>query len=228
MSTRQQIHKRIAQVLEERFPDTAVSQPELLAHHYTEAGLNKQAVGFWQQAGEKAIQRSAYIEAISHATTGLEVLTMLPDTPERLQHELGLQTVLGPALMHTKGFAAPEVERAFTRSRELCQQVEDIPQLFQILVGLWRFYLNRAEHRPAYELGEQLLRLSDRTDDQSSSMAAHSTLGTSMLQMGDFVDARTHLEQAIALYNAQQYHSNALPVSPQDRTGTGGAVCRYC
>src|SRR5205823_7881470 len=91
-STRQQYHQRIAQVLAERFPETAETQPELLAHHYTEAGLGAQAVDYWQRAGQRAIQRSAHVEAISHLTRGLEVLAALPDSAERIQHELVLQT----------------------------------------------------------------------------------------------------------------------------------------
>jgi predicted ATPase len=110
-STRQQYHERTAQVLVERFPETVEAQPELLAHHYTEAGLNAQAVGYWQRAGQRASTRSAYVEAIVHLTKGLEVLTTLPDTHERAQQELELQITLGPALMNTRGFMAPEVER---------------------------------------------------------------------------------------------------------------------
>ena len=87
-STRQQYHKRIAQVLEARFPETAEMQPELLAHHYTEAGLAEPSVGYWQQAGERSVQRSAYVEAINYLTKGVEVLKTLPNTPERAQREL--------------------------------------------------------------------------------------------------------------------------------------------
>jgi len=89
-STRQQYHQRIAQVLEERFPETAATQPELLGQHYTEAGLSAQAIEYWQRAGQLASQRSAYVEAFAHLTKGLEVLRTLPDTPERIQHELVL------------------------------------------------------------------------------------------------------------------------------------------
>ena len=102
-STRQQYHQRIAQVLEARFPEICETQPELLAHHYTEAGLLAQAIPYWQRAGQRAIERSANLEAIAHLTQGLEVLATLPDTPERAQQELDLQTTLGPALMATKG-----------------------------------------------------------------------------------------------------------------------------
>jgi predicted ATPase len=142
-STRQQYHQRVAQVLEAQFPDIAETQPELVAHHYTEAGLGRQALPYWQQAGERATTRSAYVEAVGHLTAGLEVLAVLPDTPERTQQELGLQTALGSALMVTKGFAAPEVEHAYARARELCRQVGDTPELFTVLWGLWYFYFAR-------------------------------------------------------------------------------------
>ena len=96
-STRQHYHQRIAQVLEEQFPETAETQPELLAHHYTEAGLMEQAIPYWQRAGQQALQRSANLEAIQHLTTGLALLATLPETPVRVQQELHLHIALGPA-----------------------------------------------------------------------------------------------------------------------------------
>src|SRR5439155_20993292 len=116
-------------VVEGRFPDICATQPELLAQHYTEAGLMAQAIPYWQLAGQRAVERSANLEAIEHLTRGLDVLKTLPDTPERAQQELDLQTTLGPALMVTKGMGAPEVLHAYTRARELCQQVGETPQL---------------------------------------------------------------------------------------------------
>ena len=176
-STRQQYHQQIAQVLEERFPETVETQPELLAHHYTEAGLIAQAIPYWQQAGQRAIQRSANVEAISHLTKGLELLKTLPDTPERTQQELTLQIALGPALMATKGYAAPEVEHAYTRARELCQQVGETPQLFPVLLDCGCFIYVRAELQTARELGEQLLTLAQRQQDPALLLEAHRALG---------------------------------------------------
>src|SRR5262249_35787164 len=120
--TRQQYHQRIAQVFAERFPDTVATQPELLAHHYTEAGLVEQAVWYWSKAGQRAHERSAHGEAIGHLRKGVELLPTLPDTPEHRQQELTLQITLGAALMATKGMAAPDVEAAYQRARALCQQ----------------------------------------------------------------------------------------------------------
>jgi predicted ATPase len=106
-STRQRFHQRIAQVLAEQFPESAATQPELLAHHYTEAGLLGEALTHWQRAAERANERAANAEAIGHLTKGLALLKMLPDSPVRLQHELGLQILLGRALKDSKGYGDP-------------------------------------------------------------------------------------------------------------------------
>ena len=143
-SRRQQLHQQIAQVLEERFPDTKDTQPELLAHHYTEASIIEQAIPYWQQAGQRASQRSANPEAISHLTAALELLKNLPDTPERDRQELMLQVALGPPLIATKGYGVPEVEHAYTRARELCRQIGATPLIFPVLWGLSVFYMIRA------------------------------------------------------------------------------------
>ena len=127
-STRQQYHKQIAITLEEQFPQTVETQPEFVAHHYTEAGVSEQAITYWQQAGERASQRSAYVEAISHLTTGLELLKPLAETPGRVQQELTLQLALSNALLPVRGYAAPELEKAVTRARELCQQLGETPR----------------------------------------------------------------------------------------------------
>ncbi len=113
----------------------------------------------WQRAGQRAIEHSAYVEAISHLTKGLELLKTLPDTLERTQQELTLQVALGTPLIATKGYGAPEIERVYTRARNLCQQVRETPQFFPVLWGLWVFYLVRAEFQTARELAEQLMRL---------------------------------------------------------------------
>jgi predicted ATPase len=134
-STRQRYHQRIAQVLETRFPTLAETQPELLAQHYTEAGLKEQAIPYWQQAGRQAIQRSANLEAIGHLTRGLDILKTLPDISAWAQQELDLLTTLRPALLVTKGYAAPEVLQAYARARQLCGQVGETPQPFQVLRG---------------------------------------------------------------------------------------------
>jgi class 3 adenylate cyclase/predicted ATPase len=198
-STRQQHHQRIAQVLETRFPDVADTQPELLAHHYTEAGLHEQAILYWQRAGQRAIERSANPEAVRHLTQGLGLLATLPETPARAQQELDLQIALGPALIATKGPAAQEVEQTYARSRALCQQVGETPQLLPTLRGLCRFYRNQGALQTARELGEQLYRLVQREAAPTPRLETHEALGDTLFYLGEFTAARTHLEQGIAL-----------------------------
>jgi class 3 adenylate cyclase/predicted ATPase len=207
-STRQQYHRQIGQVLEERFPEIIEAQPELVAHHYTEAGLIEQALPYWQRAGERASQRSAYVEAVAHLTRGLELLKTLPNTPERTQHELMLQITLSFSLQATKGYAAPDVEKAFTRARELCQQVGETPQLFSVLQGLYAFYELRAELQTARKLAGQLLTLAHSVQDLAFLLGAHLALGQTSFFLGQVTSAREHLEQAIALYNSQKHHSH--------------------
>jgi hypothetical protein len=158
-SKRQQMHQQIAQVSAERFVETKETQPELLVHHYTEAGLAERAIGYWQKAGQRAAQRSTNVEAIAHLTKGLELLRTSPDSSERTQQELARQITLTAPLRAMKGYGAPELETVYARAQELSQQVGKTPQLFPVLWGLWYFYFVRAEYRIAQELGQQCLAL---------------------------------------------------------------------
>jgi predicted ATPase len=209
-SKRQQLHQEIAQVLEERFAETKETQPELLAHHYTEAGLIVQAIPYWQQAGQKAIRRSANVEANSHLTKGLGLLKTLPDTPERAQQELTLQLALAAPLMATKGWASPEVARTYSRARELCQQVGETPQLFPALWGMWGFYFIGGKLQTARELGEQLLSMAQSVQDPALLVEGHHALWPALFFLGEFALTRAHLEQGIALYDSQQHRSQAF------------------
>jgi class 3 adenylate cyclase/predicted ATPase len=197
-STRQQAHQRTAQALAMQFPEVIEAQPELLAHHYTEAGLGAQAIPYWQRAGQQALQRSANQEAVQHLTTGLTLLATLPETPARAQQELDLLIALGPALMATKGIASPDVEQTYARALALCTQVGDTLQRFPTLRGLWRFYYNQGALATAQELGEQLMRLAQRVADPVPLREAHEALGMTSFFLGNYVAARTHLEEGIA------------------------------
>src|SRR4029450_7605955 len=143
--------------------------------------LGGQALPYWQRAGERASQRSANLEAISHLTKGLEVLQTLPETPERTRQELDLQTTLGPALMAAKGYAAPEVEQAYARARALSAQVEETPRLFPVLWVLQRFYLVRGELITAAELAQQLLNLARGAHERTLVLEAPRALGQTWL-----------------------------------------------
>jgi class 3 adenylate cyclase/predicted ATPase len=220
-STRQQYHQRITQVLEAQFPATAEAAPELLAHHYTEAGLTEQAVVYWQRAGQQASDRSAYVEAVSHFTTGIELLQTLPATRERTQRAVTLHIALGAALLVTQGHAAPEVEHAYTQAYALCQQVGETPELGPVLFGLWRFYNARSQLHTARELGETLLRLAHHADDPTLAVVASRALGWTWFCLGVLPAAYQHLEEGIARYTPDQHRALVF------RTGHDpGVACR--
>jgi predicted ATPase/class 3 adenylate cyclase len=206
-STRQQYHRQIAQILETLLPATVETQPELVAQHYTAAGCTEQAVVYWQRAGQQASERSAHVEAISHCTTGIELLKTLPETPEHTHHALTLHLALGAALQVTKGIAAPEVEHAYTQAYALCQQVGETPELGPVLFGLWRFYIGRLQLPTARELGTTLLHLAQGAYDPSLSVSAHYALGATCFWLGALPAARQHLEEGIALYTSDQRHT---------------------
>jgi predicted ATPase len=197
-SKRQQYHQRIAQVLEAQFPDTTATQPELLAHHYTEAGLREPALAYWQQAGQQARQHSANAEAVQHLSKGLELLAMLPATPVRVQQELDLRLALGAALMATRGHGALEVAQTYARARALYAQVGETPQRFPALRGLCRFYYAQGALQTARELGEELFSLAQRTAVPLHLLEAQDALGTALFQLGEYAVARTYLEQGLA------------------------------
>ena len=209
-STRQQYHQRIAQVLAAHFPEIAETQPELLAHHCTEAGLSAQAVPYWQRAGERALQRSANLEAVSHMTRGLEVLTVLPETRERAQQELALQITLGPALAATKGQQAPETERTYVRACELARQVGDTPQRFPTLWGFWYAQMAGGKLQRAWELGEEFLALAREQQDPLLFVEGHRMLGNVAWWQGELVQAHAHLKAALALYDPEQHRAHAM------------------
>jgi predicted ATPase len=197
-STRQQYHQRIAQVLEERFPEIVETQPELVAQPYTAAGCHEQPVRSWQRAGQQASDRSANLEAISHCTTGIELLTTLPETPEHTQQAVTLYIALGAALQMAKGLAAPEVEHAYTQARAWCQQVVETPELVPVLYGLWRCYLTRSQLHTAREIGDTWLRLAQQAHDPALVVIAHNALGVTCLWLGALPAARQHAEESIA------------------------------
>jgi class 3 adenylate cyclase/predicted ATPase len=220
--TRQHYHRQVAELIETRFADLVETEPELVAHHYTEAGCPEQAIPYWQRAGQYASARSANLEAVSHFTTGIELLQTLPETPAHTQHALTLHLALGAALQMAKGHAAPEVEHAYTQARALCQQVGETPELAPVLFGLWRFYIARPELHTARELGETLLRLAQRAPDPALAVVAHYALGLTWSYLGALPAARPHLEEGSARYTPDQRRALAF------RTGQDpGVPCRF-
>ncbi len=219
--TRQHYHQRIARVLEEQFPQTAESEPELLAHHHTEALLPKQAIGYWQRAGQRASERSANLEAIAHLTRALDLLKTLPDSLERAQRELDLQTALGPALMAAKGFAAPEVEQTYKRARDLCEQVGDDFRLFRALWGLGKYYQLSVQLEAARELGGQLLVLAERLQEEPFLIEAHLAMGVALFYAGNISAAQSHYDEVLARYDPKRHSTLAFEYGEDP-----GVVCQ--
>ncbi len=222
ISRRQQLHQRVAEILSRRFLETAETQPELVAHHYTEAGLADQAIHYWQRAGRRAVERSANLEGIAHFTKGLNVLATLPDSRDRLERELALRTALGPALMSTKGLGAREVEQNYTRALELCRQLGERSELFAVLRGLWEFHELRGDLKTALELGEELFRLAQAVDDPALRLIAHDVLGDTLYWLGEFTRSLEHLEHGIELYRIDEHRALAHQHAGYDP----GVACR--
>ncbi len=208
-TSRQLHHRKIAQALEEHFPETGTSEPELLAHHYSEAGLTRQAIVYWQRAGKKASEASANVEAIDHFKNALARLESLPQNSERARQELALQLAMAVPLAASRGYVDPDVERAYTRARALCEQFGKDEQLFPVLHGLFRFYVIRGEHDTSRRLGEKLLGLAQSSGDSDQLLEAHRALGLTLSFVGDFKQARTHLETGISLYDRRQHGAHA-------------------
>jgi class 3 adenylate cyclase len=196
-SRRQHLHARIAQVLEEQFPEIAESQPALLAHHSTEAGLTANAVDYRRRAARLAVAQSAHLEAIAEATKGLEALAGLPDGPERRRQELDLQLALGRGFLIAKGEAAPETGSAYSRAVELCAQVDEIEQMFPALYGRYLFHWVRGELLLAHELAHQFFEIAQDQDEPSARATGTRIIGMISLQLGRPSAARTYLEQAL-------------------------------
>ncbi|MCL4707276.1 AAA family ATPase [bacterium] len=209
-SRRQYYHQRIAQTLVEKFYDTASDQPELLAHHYTEAGLIETAIAYWQWAGENAIQRSANIEAISHLTRGLDLLNTLPENAQRDQLELELLTYLGVATAATKGYTAPEIERIYHRARELCERVEYSPRQSSSMLGLWKGALVRADFEKALALAQECMRLAQKKQNAELLLTGHLTLGVTLASWGELARAQEHLTKALELYQPSEHRTDAF------------------
>ena len=223
---RQRLHARIATALEQHFPETVQAQPELLAHHYTEAGLAEPAIDDWLRAGQAEIARSATAEAITQLTKGLDLIPALPDDAPRWRRELELQIALGVALMAAKGWAAPEVGRANARARDLCERLGETSRLFPVLYGKWVFHVVRAELEAGRIVGEDLLCRAQAQNDAAAETIGNRIVGTTELLRGELMAARAHLERTLALYDPTAHGSLAF-LFAQDPSVAGLSVLSW-
>jgi tetratricopeptide (TPR) repeat protein len=192
-------HRRIAQALEEQFPKVVRTQPELLAHHYTEAGVPRPAIVHWRSAGLRAVLRSANQEAVNHLSQALTLLATQSDTPQRAQQELQLLTVLGIPLTQVRGLSASEVKRTYARVRELIPLVGDaLPALEVSYWGPFSYSYCRAEYREAYALGEQLVEVGSRQRHQELLVLGYRMMATILFMWGRMSESLDHADRAVA------------------------------
>jgi len=210
--TRQQLHARVAQVLEAHFPERVASDPEVIARHYDQAGLAAQAIAHYQGAGERATQRSANEEAIGHLRRALALVATLPETRARHQRELGLQMAIGAPLTAARGWSHPEYEQTYTRARELASQIGESPELPRVLVGVADTYLLKGEIATGAEVAQDALVAAERTGDTFDRLSAHEEVGLSLLLQGNFSRALQYFEQSIGLYDPSAHGPQAYTV----------------
>jgi predicted ATPase len=210
---RAHLHDAVGSALEalyqEAGEDTGIIAGQL-ARHFREAGVVRKAIAYLQQAGERAVRMSANEEAITYFDQALEMLEMLPNSPERVQQELMLLIGLAAPLMVARGFAAPEAGRVQARARELCRQTGDTPQLFPVVWHLANYYGTRGEHRTAHELVVQLLDLAEQAGDPQLVLVAHFMGGWNSVYLGELTQARAHHERVVAAYDPQLHHPLAF------------------
>ncbi|MGH8618459.1 MAG: AAA family ATPase [Burkholderiales bacterium] len=205
-SRRRELHLRIAEVLESRFPQTARDTPELVAHHWTEAGVTGQAIASWLAAGLRASERSEYREAIGHLRRGLTLIPQLADEQVRRERELALLLALGPALITVEGGGTPEVGTLYARTLELCAGTPASEHHFAAHWGWWRASM---DHRSGRERADQLLGLARKLSAPSLLMQAHHCQWATLYMLGAHGECRRHIEAGLALYDPDRHRTNA-------------------
>jgi adenylate cyclase len=199
------LHEEIGITLERIYRGQTGQIAVNLARHFEAAGVAEKAIDYLLQAGNVAKRLSANEEAIAYLTRGIDLLAEIPEGRLRDEKELALQASLGPPLVATKGYSAPEVEQTFERARELCERTGDIQQLAPVLWGLCAFYQVRGKHSRAYEMAEQILSLAEAGEGVNLHLLAHWMLGLTLTHLGEFIKAREHLNSAIDLYSGDDY-----------------------
>lgn len=196
-SKRKELHGRTAVILEQEIADVANRQPALLAYHYTEAGELDKAISYWTLASKQSLSKFANQEAIEQSRKGLELLESLPDSSQRAAQEVPLQSILGMALLATHGYSDPRVGKVFTRAQNLCEQLGDAPQLFQVVVALWMYYFITAQWEDAYEQSQSLLRIAETSGEPAQNLQASYSQAFTLYYRADFKAAKSHLEAAL-------------------------------
>jgi len=209
--SRRLLHARIAQSLEEKFPERVRLEPELLAYHFEQAGLTRPAITYWRLAARRDVDRSANVEALNHFYHALALLKELPSDTERDALELELLIARGAPMVTVKGYASEEIERNYLRAKELSQKDRDSEHHFLAHWGLWVFRLVRGPLATACDLAEHLLSQANREHNPDMLIRAHESVGSTYFFLGRFNEAKTHLLAAKSLYDPARHRSQALP-----------------
>jgi class 3 adenylate cyclase/predicted ATPase len=200
---RQEIHADIAVMLETHFHELVDNRPEILAYHYGEAGNNQKAIRCWRDAGRRALASSANVEAISHFRNALQCLSTLPDTAERTKDEIEIQLALGIPVIAVQGYAAAQTREAFARARALCLNVDNPRGYFQALFGLWGHAWMSGKNDEALAMANEFLSRAKTSSDAIVLMVGHRMMGSTLLTIGEFTEARRHFEESIALSKSE-------------------------
>ncbi|MHA1571353.1 MAG: AAA family ATPase, partial [Alphaproteobacteria bacterium] len=228
---RQDLHRQVAEMLESRFFEATQTQPEVLAHHYVEAGLAGKSVPYWYKAGQQAVERSANLEAIVHLTRGRALLTEQPASAERDVQELNFCLALGPALMSTKGLASAEAEEVYSVARQLCQSVDQAALSFQAAWGLWLVYQQRGQIDLAQSATDEVLMLAERQrENVDYLLQAHHAAWTTQLFIGNISESQNHAVEGDALYDIEKHRNHAFTYGGHDpgvcaKTTASEALC---
>jgi predicted ATPase len=225
-SRRQVLHRRIAEILRDHFANTAATEPELLAHHFTQAGLTEVAIEWLGTAGQRSLERSALVEAAEQFTRALAQIACLPGTPALRREELKLQAGLITPLIHVKGYAAPETKAAAERARLLIEQAEALGEppedpllLFSVLYAHWAANLVAFNGVAIRELATQFLSLAEKQRATVPLMTGHRLMGSSLLFTGDIAEGRAHYDRAIVLYHPVEHRPLATRFGQDVRVG---------
>ena len=214
-ANRQQLHARIARAYETRFPEVVRAQPELVAHHFTEAGLSDSAMEYWQQAGDLAMARSGHTEAIHHFSVALDLLTRLGEKPDRAAKELELCVKLGPALLMAKGPVSPEADAIYSRAVAI-EAGEDSSAQFKALWGRYYCSMNSGRLGEAAAHADDLLRLAQRLGADDLVLEGHHAKWSTTLWCGELAAADLHSQEGISRYDCTRHHSLAFTFSGHD------------
>ena len=197
-SARRENHAKVAEIIA-KSPDVISGQPELIAYHYDLAGHAELAVHYWTEGGHRALSRSANIEASILFEKALQSLRSFPSTPERIATELDIHLSLGLCCIEVKGYSASATRQAFERAYELTQQIREPRKEIQALFGQWGHFWMKAQHDRAIELGRALLAMATPLQDQAAIVLGHRCIGSTLFTLGEFVQARSHLERGLVL-----------------------------